>query len=344
MRFHDPQMLMLLLLLPLWALLLRRRERRSAALTVADGAQAGELPVTLRARCARWLPLLRLLLLVLAIVALARPQAIEREVTVHSKGVDLVLAIDLSTSMLAEDLSGSEPRQNRLAIAKQVLAGFLQGRRGDRIALVAFGARPYPAAPLTLDHEWLQTAVAQLNAGAIEDGTAIGEALLAALNRLRGRPAERGAGEGANAQAKSQAIILITDGRNNAGASTPQVAAAAARTLGIRVHTIGIGSTGPAVIPAEDPLGGTAYRPVQADLDEASLREIAATTGGSYFRADDHDLLARAFQAIDRLEKRPIEEKSFFSYRELFPVLLLVLLFLGIAELSLRTSVLRILP
>lgn len=138
--------------------------------------------------------------------------------------------------------------------------------------------------------------MAQLQTGAIEDGTAIGDAILAALNRLRGGPAERPAGQGANGQAKSQAIILITDGRSNAGASSPQVAAAAARKLGIRVHTIGIGSSGPAVIPVEDPLGGTAYRSVQADLDEVSLREIAATTGGSYFRADDRDILAPTVQ------------------------------------------------
>ncbi len=344
MRFHDPQMLFLLLLLLPWALLRRRRERALPALHVADGARIGALPVTLRARCARFLPLLRVLLLVLAILALARPQAIERKVKVHSEGVDLVLALDLSTSMLAEDLAGGTPRQNRLTIAKEVLAGFLRGRRGDRIALVAFAARPYPAAPLTLDHEWLQTAVAQLQTGAIEDGTAIGDAILAALNRLRGGPAEHPAGQGANGQAKSQAIILITDGRSNAGASSPQVAAAAARKLGIRVHTIGIGSSGPAVIPVEDPLGGTAYRSVQADLDEVSLREIAATTGGSYFRADDRDILARAFEVIDRLEKRPIEEKLFFSYRELFPALLFAVLLLGLAELSLRTTILRTLP
>jgi Ca-activated chloride channel family protein len=185
MRFADPQMLFLLLLLPPWALLRRRRERTAPSLLLAAGARIEALPNTLRARCARALPLLRLLLLTLAIVALARPQLIEREVKVHSEGVDLVVALDLSTSMLAEDLAGGEPRKNRLTIAKEVLAGFLQGRRGDRIALLAFAARPYPAAPLTLDHDWLQSAVAQLQTGVIEDGTAIGDAMLAALNRLR---------------------------------------------------------------------------------------------------------------------------------------------------------------
>jgi len=339
MRFADPQMLFLLLLLPPWALWCRRRERIAPALHIADGARIEALPDTLRVRCARALPLLRLVLLALAILALARPQLIEREVTVHSEGVDLVVALDLSTSMLAEDLAGGEPRKNRLTIAKEVLAGFLQGRRGDRIALVAFAARPYPAAPLTLDHDWLQTAVAQLQTGAIEDGTAIGDALLAALNRLRDGPAEGNAGH-----AKSQAIILMTDGRSNAGSATPRLAAAAARTLGIRVHTIGIGASGAAVIPVDDPLGGTTYRAVQADLDESSLREIASTTGGSYFRADDRDVLAKAFADIDRLEKRRSEEKVFFSYEELFPALLLAVLALGVAELGLRTTLLRTLP
>jgi Ca-activated chloride channel family protein len=339
MRFADPQMLFLLLLLPPWALLRRRRERTAPSLLLAAGARIEALPDTLRARCARALPLLRLLLLTLAIVALARPQLIEREVKVHSEGVDLVVALDLSTSMLAEDLAGGEPRKNRLTIAKEVLAGFLQGRRGDRIALLAFAARPYPAAPLTLDHDWLQSAVAQLQTGVIEDGTAIGDAMLAALNRLRSAASEGNAG-----QAQSQAIILLTDGRSNAGSSTPELAAAAARTLGVRVHTIGIGASGPAVIPVDDPLGGTSYRAVQADLDESTLREIASSTGGSYFRADDRDVLAKAFADIDRLEKRRIEEKVFFSYEEMFPALLLVALALGVAELGLRTTLLRTLP
>ena len=344
MRFHDPQMLFLVLLLLPWALLRRRRERHAPALAMADGEQIKALPDTLRTRCARALPLLRLLLLVLAILALARPQIIEREVKVHSEGVDLVLALDLSTSMLAEELAGSQPRKNRLTIAKEVLAGFLKGRQGDRIALVAFAARPYPAAPLTLDHDWLQSAVAQLQSGAIEDGTAVGDAILAALNRLRSGPAEGRAEKNSSGQSKSQAIILITDGRSNAGASTPGLAAAAARKLGIRVHTIGIGSVGQAVIPVESPLGGTTYRAVQADLDETSLREIASTTDGHYFRADDQDLLRRAFQEIDLLEKRPIESQVFFSYRELFPALLLAMLALGLTELGLRTTLLRTLP
>jgi len=325
MRFHDPQVLFLLLLLPLLWL-----RREPPAYRLAHAVRA--LPDSPRARFARALPWLRVLLLALAIAALARPQAIAREVKIRSEGVDLVIALDLSSSMLAEDLQGGEPRRNRLAMAKAVLADFLRDRPNDRIALVAFAARAYPAAPLTLDHDWLRDAVARLQSGAIEDGTALGDAILTALNRLRDLPA------------KSQAVILITDGRNNTGSISPQQAAAAARALGVRVHTIGIGAHGAAVIPIDNPLGGTLYRRIAADLDEGVLREIAAGTGGRFFRADDQGMLARVFQEIDHLEKRVSEEKAFFTYRELYSPFLLGALALLLAELGLRATLLRRLP
>ncbi len=345
MRLHDPQWLLLLLLLLPWLWLQRGRRQRQPVLAMPEGAQLAALPDTLRARCGRYLPYLRPLLLALLILALARPQLVERETSVHSEGVDLIVAIDLSTSMLAEGLHSRQPardeaRQNRLSMAKAVLADFVRSRPGDRIGLLAFAARPYPAAPLTLDHEWLLEAVAGLQTGLIEDGTAIGDAILSALNRLRGLSAQ----DRSPGKARSQAIILITDGRSNAGTTSPLTAAAAAKALGVRVHTIGIGTRGPAVIPIEDPLGGTLYRPLQADLDETVLRQIAATTGGSYARADDRDSLQQVVGQIDRLEKRRIEEKVFFSYRELFPALLMAVLALGLLELLLRATLLRRLP
>lgn len=332
MRFHDPHFLLLLLLLIPLLLQQRRREREMPAYRLAYGVGEDVLPDSFRTRCARALPHLRLLLLALAIVALTRPQSIEREVKVRSEGGDLVVALDLSTSMLAEDLQGSEPRENRLAMAKTVLAGFLRGRQNDRIGLIAFAARAYPAAPLTLDHDWLQGVVARLQTGAIEDGTAVGDAILAALNRLRDKPA------------RSQAVILITDGRSNTGEVAPQLAAAAAKALGVRIYAIGIGSRGPAVIPIDDPLGGTLYRRVDADLDENALREIAAGTNGRYFRADDQGMLTQVFQEIDRLEQRVTEEKAFFTYRELYAAFLLAALAVMAAELLLRTTWLRRLP
>ncbi len=329
MRFNAPPFLFLLLLLP-WLALRWHKVGESGGYALAAGM--GTLPLTWRSRLAPRLPWLRLLFLVLAILALARPQTVIREVKVHSEGCDLVVALDLSSSMLAEDLQGPQPRRNRLAMAKVVLADFLRGRPGDRIGLVAFAARAYPAAPLTLDHAWLQEAVAHLQSGAIEDGTALGDAILAALNRLHDRPA------------KSQAVILITDGRNNTGSLGPQAAAAAAKALGVRVHTIGIGSRGAAVIPMDNPLGGTVYRRVAADLDESVLVEIAATTGGRYFRADDQGMMAQVFKEIDRLETHRIEEKAYFTYRELYPGFLLAGLALLLTEGVLRSTLLRRLP
>jgi Ca-activated chloride channel family protein len=342
MRFQDPHYLYLLLLLPFWMLWLQHRARRAPTLRLGHESQIVALPDTWRSLSARSLPLLQALLLALALLALARPQSIEQESTVRSEGVDLMLALDLSTSMLAEDAQAAPPRKNRLTMAQDVLAAFLHGRPGDRIGLVAFAARPYSASPLTLDHAWLQSTVARLRTGDIEDGTALGDAIFAAINRLRGKPEQTR--EQQAKRAKHQAIVLVTDGRSNAGIGTPMMAAAAAKALGIRIHCIGIGSRGAAVMPMADPFGGVVYREVKADLDENTLREIAATTGGSYFRADDRAMLARVFQQIDRLEKAPIEEKVRLAYRELYPLFLLGALALGLVELTLRATLLRGLP
>ena len=353
MRFHDPQLLLLLFLLPPLAFLIRRRERRRPAFPFAGATLGAALPETLRCRLARALPYLRLPVLILLIAALARPQVRERETVLPSRGIDLMVALDLSSSMLAQEAaatgsltpalsrggresaaavrSGGEP-ENRLAMAKAVLLEFIKGRGGDRIGLIAFAARPYPAAPLTLDHAWLKTAVDRLQAGAIEDGTALGDALLAALNRLRDKPAA------------SRAVILITDGRSNAGSTSPVLAAATAKALGIRVHTIGIGSRGSAVIPVASPLGGTMFRRLDLDLDETTLTEIARSTGGSYFRADDRNVLSGVFRQIDRLEKISSKERVFFSYRELYPGVILAALALLVLGLVLGQTVLRRLP
>jgi Ca-activated chloride channel family protein len=349
MSFQDPQWLFLLVLALPWWFGLRRMQRLRPSLPVADGALVASLPESPRVCAYRWLTLLRLLALALAIVALARPQVVERETTVRNVGVDLVVALDLSTSMLAEDrppgrTSSRVPGKNRLAMAKDVLGEFLDQRPGDRIGLVVFGARPYPAAPLTLDHTWLKAAVSEFQAGAVEDGTAVGDAILASLNRLRARPGgEREESTNSSGQ-RSQAIILVTDGRNNAGATTPQLAASAAKALGVRIHAIGIGSHGRAVLPVANPFGGTLYRQVEADLDEATLSEIATTSGGSYQRADDRDMLAGVFREIDRLEKRPAEQRVYFSRREVFPPLLLFALLLAASELALRATWLRRVP
>jgi Ca-activated chloride channel family protein len=345
MRFQDPLYLFLLLLLLPWAWLRFRQDRQAPALAIADGERIARLHDGFRARCARNLPWLRLLLLILLILAMARPQMVERETRVRGNGVDLMIAVDVSTSMLAQEQGASATGNNRLDMAKQVLDHFLRGREGDRIGLIAFAARPYPAAPLTLDHDWLRETVAQLTTGAIEDGTAVGDAILAAINRLRpdvdASRSATSADRKVPTSPRSQAIILMTDGRSNADKVEPVLAAAAAKALGIKVHTIGIGTNRQAVIPMADPLGGILLRKIRADLDESTLREIAASTGGRYFRADDIAILSRVFREIDLLEKRPIESRVFNSYREQFPQLLLAALALGFLELALRTTVLR---
>lgn len=335
MSFHDPLWLAALLALPFW--LIHRRRRSVVPALALAGMVATPPPATWRTRLVRLQPWLMPLALALLIVALARPQTITRHSEEQRLGVDLVAVLDLSTSMLARDLPDprAAPGPDRLSMAKTVLADFLGGRPGDRIGLVVFAARPYTAAPLTFDHDWLRTTVARLQAGSLEDGTAVGDALLAALNRLGGR---RQPGEAGHA---SRAVILITDGRDNAGQTPPAVAAAAARSLGIRVHAIGIGSRGQAVIPMQDPLGRSVLRQIDLDLDEASLRQVADLTGGGYFRADDQAMLARVFREIDRMEKQPRIQKMHSATREAYPPWLLAALGLGLASLVLRATLMR---
>lgn len=326
MRFLEPQFLWLLPAAALW--FWWRQGRPAPALALGQSARHAALPRTWRVGLARLLPWLRLLVVALGLLALARPQWPGGQETLPGRGADLMLALDLSTSMLAVDRPGG---QNRLDMAREVLTAFLRGRPGDRVGLVAFAARPYPAAPLTLDHEWLQTAVSRLKTGDIEDGTALGDALLAALRRLQSKPGE----------ARRQAVILLTDGRDNASVTAPEQAAAAARALGVKVHVIGIGGRGEALIPMENPLGGILHRRVRADLDEAGLQRLAAGAGGRYFRADDAAMLARVFREIDRLEKAPHGEKTRVLWRDLHPPLLLAACLLLLADLGLRARWLR---
>lgn len=324
MIFQHPRLLWLLLV-PALLLLLRSR-RKPAAIPFPDAQALGAIPKSARTRVARLLPWLQALALVLLLLALARPLAVDTLTTITARGVDIALAIDLSSSMLAVDRGVADPGKTRLAVAKEVVGEFVARRPGDRIAVVAFGARAYPVAPLTLDHDWLAGAVAQLDTGSVEDGTALGDGLLSAIDRLRASPA------------KSRTVVLVTDGRSNAGDRNPRAAASVAAALGIRVHVIGIGGTAGTLFPVADPLGGVSWREVRAELDEATLGEIAATTGGRYFRADGGDALRAVFLEIDRLEKGPLEEQRRREARELFPALLLPALVLMLLERTLRSG------
>jgi Ca-activated chloride channel family protein len=253
--------------------------------------------------------------LILAITAMARPQRVIQEEETLTEGVDIVIALDASGSMAAEDF---EPR-NRFYVAKLVIGKFIEGLRHDRAGFVVFAAKALTRCPLTIDYGILLGALDNTQLGILEDGTAIGNALATCLNRLRESPA------------KSKVIILVTDGVNNRGEIQPVDAAEMARTLGVKIYTIGVGTTGTARFPVDDPVYGRVYANLKVEIDEASLKQIAEITNGLYYRATDRPELEKIFDDIGRLEKTKIEVKTYTRYQELFnnflfPALGLVLL------------------
>ncbi len=329
MRLANPWVLTLLLLLPV---LLGNRRQRDAAVRYPSLAVLRSIaPAGAGARRAI-LSILRALALVLVIVALARPQLGNAETRIHREGVDIVLAVDVSGSMLAEDFTLGTTRASRVDVVKSVVKEFVGARPEDRIALVLFAARPYTQCPLTLDHGWLLQNLDQAKVGMIEDGTAIGSALATAVNRLR------------PSTAHSRFVVLLTDGQNNAGRITPQTAADAAAAIGIKVYTIGAGTRGLAPFPTQDFFGNKVYRPMQVDIDEDVLKRIASTTHGRYFRATDTASLRQIYDEIDRAEKTAFEAPEYLDYRELYPFLAWPALALVLAEIALAETVLRKLP
>jgi len=326
-RFEDPWVLGLLVIVPL-GLLARRwmAGRRSGTLRYS----AVDTVLAAGAGRSRWYLLpgaLRALALSALVVAAARPQTGIASENVRTQGIDIVLAIDISRSMLAQDL---EP--NRLEAAKTVAASFVRGRRNDRIALVAFAGQAFTQVPLTLDYSVVTTLLAELDPSMIEDGTAVGMGLATAVKRLEA------------SDAASKVVILLTDGRNNRGEIGPVTAAQAAQALGIRVYTIGAGSRGVARVPVDDPFRGRVYANMRVDIDEETLREVASTTGGQYFRATDTESLAQIYSEIDQLERTDIEVENFTRYAERFPIPLGVGLLLLVLEVGLAQTALRRLP
>lgn len=305
--FAHPWMLLGLFALPFLALL--KGARGSAAAVKFSSLQPfRNLGRPRRAR-AGWF-LLSLLLGALAcfIVALARPQQAKTVNHVEASGIDIILALDVSRSMLAEDFTIGFERANRLEAVKQVTEKFINGRPNDRIGIVAFAGQPYLVSPLTLNHDWLLKNLERLRIGMVEDGTAIGSAIASAANRLKEQK-----------ESKSKIIVLLTDGDNNAGKVTPVTAAEAARALGIKIYTIVAGSRGYAPVPVPDVLGRTVYRQVLVEVDEASMRQIAKIGGGQFFRATDSRSLQQIFEEIDKLEKSKIEMSESRHVRDLFP-------------------------
>jgi len=312
MRFAQPWFLLLLLLLPLLAWWRALRTGRAAFVFSSLGV-LGEVQAIRTDIGGVVLSALRWLSLVLFIVALARPQKIEGESKISASGIDIAVAFDLSASMAAEDegFTYKGEQVNRLFIARQVLRDFIVKRNSDRIGLVAFSGQAYIAAPLSLDHDFLLSTLERLDLNTIkEDGTAIGDALVSSINRLR------------DIQSKSKIIILVTDGQNNVGKISPLTAAEAAKVLGIKVYTIGVGTRGVSRLPYTDVFGRRGYRQVNVDIDEDTLTKIANMTNGKYFRGDKTDTLRNIYSEIDRLERTEVEVQHYQHFMELYPWLL----------------------
>lgn len=326
-RFAQPEYLWLLLLIPvLTALRLYFNRKKPAfikfsSLHLLEGYTPG-----LRQRLL-FLPfLLRMMALALIITALARPQSSSSGQNITTEGIDIIMSLDISASMLAEDL-----KPNRLKAAKSVAETFIDARPNDRIGLVVFSGESFTQCPLTTDHSVIKNLFRGIESGMLADGTAIGEGLATAVNRIR------------TSKAKSKVIILLTDGVNNVGSIAPVTAGEIARTFGIRVYTIGVGTRGLAPYPFNTPFG-IQYQNVEVQIDEAILKQIAADTGGKYFRATNTAQLKEIYSDIDKLEKTRIDVTEFRKKTEEFYPVVLVALILLVLDFTLRFTLLRTLP
>lgn len=328
MSFAYPQLLWLLVLPPLlfaWRVYRRRRMNAPVAFSSVDAIPARR---TWRTIGAAALPWLRFFALCLLIVALARPRTGENEVEVTSEGIDIVLAIDISSSMKAEDF---QPK-NRLHVAKEEAKKFVAGRKTDRIGLVVFASNSFTQCPLTTDYAVIDRLIDEIDFGDIQDGTAIGMAIANGVNRLK------------DVEAKSRVLIVLTDGRNNAGTIDPLTAAELAHSLGVRVYTIGVGDRDEAPFPVEDPVFGKHYVSMPAQVDEETLTQIADITDGKYFRATDAESLAGIYSRIDALEKTVVETREWVNYSDVGTRFLLPALGLLLLELITGLAFLRRLP
>ena len=301
---------------------MRYSRRRKLPLRFSDGSAVAQLPLSWAVAFQPLLPVLYALGLVLLVIAMARPQKGLAESRVNTEAVDIVLLVDVSTSMRAEDFTKATRPLNRLDAAKTAIERFINDRPNDRIGMVAFSAMPYTVSPLTLDHGWLIQQMQRLETGMIEDGTAIGDAIASAVNRLR------------DSVAKSKVVILLTDGINNRGALSPENAAQAAKALHIKVYTVGAGSTGIVRIPVVDPFGGRQYIRQRSEIDEGTLKRISDITGATYFRATDLKGLEEVYRQIDNMEKTEVSIDQYTYFEERFtPWLLMGLLLLGIEKI-----------
>ena len=328
MTFLHPHLLWLLLLLPVLLLiyvLWRRKQQaslRMPSLHFLDGVGGG-----VRVYLRHSVFALRLLALGLIIIALARPQSSSSWSEDRVEGIDIMLTMDISTSMLAMDF-----QPNRVEAAKEVAMRFVANRPNDNIGLVVFAGESFPACPLTQDHATLINRLRSMTPGIIEDQTAIGSGIATAIGRLK------------ESKAKSKVIILLTDGANNTGNISPKMAADLAKTFGISIYTIGVGSgAGEAPYPIETPFG-TVVRNMPVDLDEPTMRQIAEISGGAYFRATDNESLSAIYKKIDQLEKTKLSTRNYHTTYEEFFIFVLVAALLLLIEFVLRSTLFRTNP
>lgn len=330
-EFKTPLVLILIpILLGFFWHDLRRRE--GASFIFSSLSLMKEIELTWRVRWGFLPSALRVLALVFLVVALAGPQKLLSQSKVTSEGIDIVLALDVSGSMSAEDYVVNGQRISRLEISKNAVENFIKQRTDDRIGLIVFGSQAYSVCPLTTDHQWLLENLRQIRIGLIEDATAIGSGIATSLLRLR------------QSKAKSKIIVLLTDGVNNSGKIDPLTAAKTAQALGVKIYTIAAGTTGIVPFPVTDEFGNRHYEQAQFDLDEDTLKKIASMTGAQYFRASDAQSLRNIYAQIDKLEKTKIENKGYKQYEPLFWYFVDAALILLLLELILTNTIFLKIP
>ncbi len=340
LTFAQPWLLLLLLAIPLLAYLRGRRGPAAALLFSSTNILRGLGKVS-TTRAGKFLRALLFVSLACFIVALARPRLGKSLTQVEASGIDIMLVIDVSGSMLIKDFTVGGDPATRVDAVREVTRKFIEGRPNDRIGLIAFAGKPYVVSPMTLDHDWLLQNLDRLKVGLVEDGTAIGSGIAAGASRLNDK------------KSKSHVLVLLTDGENNAGKIPPNTAAEAIKALGLRLFAIGAGINGVAPVPVFDPTNGrpvtdvagnVMYRNQRVQFNEAGLKEVARIADGQFFRATDTDSLENIYRDIDKMEKSTVSVKKFQQYRDLFPVCLMVGAGLLIAELLLSQTLWKKLP
>lgn len=327
MIFANPLYLFLLLLLiPAIAWYIYKQKKAQPSLQVSSTQAFAKMPLSYKAYLRHFRFFLRLAAIACIIVALARPQSTDNWENSSTEGIDIVLALDISGSMMARDF-----KPDRVEAAKDVASQFVSGRPTDNIGLVIFSGESFTMCPMTTDHAVLLNLLKDVKCGMIEDGTAIGDGLATAINRVKDGPA------------KSKTIILLTDGTNNAGDISPVTAAEIAKSFGVRVYTIGVGTKGMAPYPVQTPYGIT-FQNMPVEIDEPALQEIATMTGGAYFRATDKAKLRSIFGEIDKMEKTKISVKEFSKKEEEYLSWALLAFVLLLCEIVMRNTLLRNIP